>query len=74
MKLQARARLKADEVNTKDRPPSTYVDEAEMDHQMPDGSADAGPIGMGIGLGAGHRLLSTGPMFGGPDLEGYESL
>jgi len=74
MKLQARSRLKADEVNTKDRPPSTYLDEAEMDHAMPDGSAAPGPIGMGVGLGAAQRLLSTSPMFGSPGMEAYETL
>ena len=75
MRIEARARLKSlvgftNVINTKDRPPSTYMDEAEMDNSLPDGSAAPGPIGMGIGLGANERLLKTAM----PDLQGYQSL
>jgi hypothetical protein len=119
MKLEAKARLQslvgllAGVINTVDRPPSTYMDEAEMDHSLNDQSAtddesltmddasnpgntgyvpntenenlieqteesiinsDPGPVNMGTGLGAGHRLLSTGPVFATPDLGDYQTL
>lgn len=77
MKLEAKARLQslvgilAGVVNTTDRPPSTYLDEAEMDHQLPDQSAAPGPSPMGISsLRAGERLLKTGPLRAMPDLQG----
>jgi len=121
MKLQAKARLSslisilASVVNTTDRPPSTYMDEAEADHQLPREDevddeligkgmddadnpgntgyqpddknqnlikqsdaeimhSDTGPTSMGMGLGAGHRLLSTGPLQAMPDLGDYQTL
>lgn len=113
MKLEAKARLQslvgmlAGVVNLIDRPPSTYMDEAEMDHTLPDQSAiddedvytnlddarnqgntgyqptdenqnlikqsesqifdpDSGPTGMGTGMGAAERLVSTSPLYSTP--------
>ena len=76
MKVEAKARLQslvsllASVVNTVDRAPSTYMDEAEMDHTLPDASAAPGPNTMGMGLGAADRLLKTAM----PDLGGYQTL